>query len=87
MTTLYQTESKQTLNDAAAIKDFLNSHGIWFEQWETPAELAQDASQEEILAAYADVLDPYMAANGYQSADVVNIHSGIENYPAIREKF
>ncbi|ANV83416.1 cupin [Picosynechococcus sp. PCC 7003] len=87
MTTLYQTESKQTLTDTATIKDFLKGHGIWFDQWETPAQLAQDASQEEILAAYAEVLDPFMVANGYQSADVVNIHSGIENYPAIREKF
>lgn len=87
MTTLYLTESKQTLTDAAAIKDLLNQQGIWFEQWETPAKLAQDASQEEVLAAYGAVLDPYMAANGYQSADVVNIHSGIENYPAIRAKF
>ncbi|MBV5260215.1 cupin [Synechococcus moorigangaii CMS01] len=87
MTTLYQTKSKQTLTDATVIKDFLGDRGIWFEQWETPTQLAQDASQEEILAAYADVLTPYMVANGYQSVDVVSLHGGIKNYPAIRAKF
>ncbi len=87
MTRLYQVTSNKTINNPAEIKTFLNEKGIVFEQWSTPATLSQEASQAEVLAAYADVLAPYMEANGYQSADVVNIHAGIENYPAIRAKF
>jgi 1,2-dihydroxy-3-keto-5-methylthiopentene dioxygenase len=87
MTQLVQPQTNLKLTAITDITAFLQSHGITFAQWDTPAQLSQTASPEEILAAYCDVLDPYMAANGYQTADVVNIHSGIENYPAIREKF
>jgi 1,2-dihydroxy-3-keto-5-methylthiopentene dioxygenase len=87
MTVLHLVETEQKITNPEEIKTFLNKQGIIFEQWEPPATLARDASQEEILSAYADVLEPYMAANGYQTADVVNIHAGIENYPAIRNKF
>ncbi|NJN75664.1 MAG: cupin domain-containing protein [Synechococcaceae cyanobacterium RL_1_2] len=87
MTSLFTPETKETITDPAAIQVCLNDRGIIFEQWPTPAKLAQDASQGEILGAYGAVLDPYMAAHGYQTADVINIHSAIENYPALRAKF
>lgn len=87
MTILHQVSSGKKTDNPEEIKAFLNHQGIIFEQWETPASLTQEATQAEVLSAYADVLQPYMAAHGYQSADVVNIHSGIENYPAIRAKF
>lgn len=87
MAILHQINQAEKITDPTVIKAFLNRQGIVFEQWETPVQLSQTATQEEVLAAYAEVLEPYMAAHGYQSADVVNIHSGIENYPAIREKF
>ncbi|TVQ65003.1 MAG: cupin domain-containing protein [Spirulina sp. DLM2.Bin59] len=87
MTQLFKTQTQETLTEPAAIKAFLNRNGIIFEQWETPAQLTPTASPEEILAAYSDRVNPYMAAHGYQTADVVNIHPGIDNYPAIRAKF
>lgn len=87
MTILHLVDSDQKITNPEEIKAFLNAKGIVFEQWETPVALAKEASPEEILGAYAAVLEPYMAAHGYQTADVVNIHGGIENYPAIRNKF
>ena len=87
MTTLQIPDSQKTITQTSQIKDFLNDKGIVFERWETPAKLTKEASQEEVLSAYNHVLKPYMEENGYQTADVVNIHSGIENYPVIRKKF
>ena len=73
--------------DAQEIRNFLNARGIFFDQWEAQAVLADDADQETVLAAYAHVLKPYMAQNGYQVADVININSTTPNYEAVRQKF
>ena len=45
------------------------------------------ATQEEILAAYAKDLDPFMKNGGYLTADVISIHAQTPNYEAIRAKF
>lgn len=75
------------LREADAIRDFLAARGIFFEQWDAPCRFAPDASQEEILAAYAPVLEPYMAARGYQTADVIAIHPETPNLDTLRAKF
>ncbi len=80
-------ETGESFADPKRIKEYLQARGVFFEQWDTPAKLASDADQETVLAAYADVLKPYMEANGYTVADVINIHPAIDNYPAIRAKF
>ena len=46
-----------------------------------------DATQEEILKAYANDLGPFMERGGYQTADVINMRPGMEGYEAIRAKF
>lgn len=77
----YKTESVED------IRRYLNARGIWFDQWEAKAKLANSASQEEILAAYSHKLQPYMAEQGYQVADVININATTPNYEALRAKF
>lgn len=71
----------------AEIKVFLNQRGVFFDQWVADKQLRSEATQEEVLDAYASALQPYMDKNGYKIADVINIYPGIENYGAIRAKF
>jgi len=73
--------------NVAEIRSFLAERGIWFEQWETPDILAENADQETVLNAYKHVLQPFMEKNGYQTADVININSTTPNYEAVRNKF
>ena len=75
------------LQDPAAIRSFLNNIGVYFDQWHCDIEFSDDATQEDILAAYAKDLDPFMQQGGYHTADVISIHSGTPNYEAIRAKF
>ena len=42
------------------IHTFLNSHGIFFDQWNCDIIFDDDATQEEILAAYSKDLVPFM---------------------------
>jgi 1,2-dihydroxy-3-keto-5-methylthiopentene dioxygenase len=75
------------LNDPQEIRAFMNQRGIFFDQWFCAVLFDDSASTEEILAAYASDLDPFMKSGGYQTADVISINSSTENYAAIRAKF
>ena len=77
----------QQLTAPAAIQSFLKEKGIWFDQWEANATLHDEAGQETILAAYAHVLQPYMKANGYQTADVISVNPDTPNLDTLRTKF
>lgn len=79
-------QNKQITN-VDEIKNYLNARGVFFDQWEAGEELAVDADQETVLSAYNHALAPYMKQNGYETADVINIHAGTPNYEAIRTKF
>ncbi len=69
------------------IRQFLNEKGIFFDQWEAPIEFSDTATQDEILLAYENDLQPFMVRGGYQTADVITINHLTENYEAIRTKF
>ena len=75
------------LKDPQEIGAFMNQRGIFFDQWFCDVLFDDSASTEEILAAYAVDLDPFMKSGGYQTADVISINSSTENYAAIRAKF
>lgn len=76
-----------TETDPAKIRTFLNERNVFFDQWEAGVVFSDTATPEEILAAYAKDLDPFMQAGGYQTADVITINHLTENYEAIRAKF
>lgn len=90
MATLIIPSSQTTLTDTATIQDFLAERGITFARWEmgeASQPIPAHATQDEILAAYAPTLDPFMAERGYQSADVIQVDESTENLQAIRDKF
>lgn len=76
-----------TEKNPEAIRSFLNERGVFFDQWQAGVEFSDTATPDEILAAYADDLQPFMKAGGYQTADVITINHLTENYDAIRAKF
>lgn len=75
------------IENPSEIRDFMNKRGIFFDQWTCDVVFDDRASQEEILAAYAKDLKPFMEQGGYLTADVISIHATTENYEAIRNKF
>ncbi len=87
MASLYIARENVTVADFSTIKKLLSQHGILIAQWKAGKVLSSDSTQDEILEAYAHELKPYMLQHGYQTADVINVHSQTENLMAIREKF
>ncbi|MEO1435089.1 MAG: cupin [Bacteroidota bacterium] len=87
MAILVIPDQETRLTDQQEIKSYLETRGVWFDQWEANAEFADDADQETVLKAYEHVLQPYMSANGYQTADVISVHPNMDNIDAIKTKF
>ena len=87
MPKLYIASSEKTITDFEEIKSLLASHKIMIDQWEANTPLSNDADQETILEAYAHELKPYMEANGFKTADVINVNPDTPNIGALREKF
>lgn len=87
MTLLCIPDQGIEISELSEIQEFLKKRGIDFTKWVADADFDTDASQEVILAAYAHELKPFMDKHGFQTADVINVHPGIEGIEAIREKF
>ena len=80
-------ENNIELRNPEEIRTFFNERGIFFDQWTCDVVFDDNASQEDILAAYSKDLTPFMEQGGYQTADVISINKLTENYEAIRTKF
>jgi 1,2-dihydroxy-3-keto-5-methylthiopentene dioxygenase len=79
--------AQRTLTDRAAIAAALAPHGIVLERWEPRAPLCADASDADILAAYAVEIERLKARGGYQSVDVVRLTPDHPDRAAFRAKF
>lgn len=80
-------EQNITITDPSAIRKYFNERNLFFDQWECDVVFDDNATQEQILAAYAKDLNPFMENGGYQTADVINMTPEMDNYEAIRAKF
>ena len=87
MAKLFITKTNETITDFNQIKTILNGHKILIEQWQANVQLAKNADQETILAAYSHELKPFMEKFGFETADVINVNPQTPNLLAIREKF
>ncbi len=87
MAVLHVPDQNTKITDQNEIKAFLADKGVLFDQWEANVEFDDDADQDTVLAAYNHVLQPYMEANGYKTADVISVNPNTPNIEAIRTKF
>jgi len=75
------------LRDPDDIRGFLKPYGIWYECWDVAGRIGPDATNEDILAAYAPEIERLKAAGGYQAADVIDVGPETPNLDAMLAKF
>lgn len=75
------------IEDARDISDFLRPFGIWYEKWDVAGRIGADATNEEILAAYAPEIERLKEQGGYVTADVINVSPDVEGLDAMLNKF
>jgi 1,2-dihydroxy-3-keto-5-methylthiopentene dioxygenase len=81
-----QDENRE-ITDVEEIRTFLKPFGIWYEKWDVEGRIGADATNEEILAAYAPEIERLKAAGGFVTADVINVNANTPNLDAMLAKF
>lgn len=69
------------------IAQALNDIGVRFEQWEASQPIQAGDSEAKVLAAYRADIDRLIAADGYQTVDVVSLSADHPQKTAFRQKF
>jgi 1,2-dihydroxy-3-keto-5-methylthiopentene dioxygenase len=87
MATVTIRSQDRTLDDPAAISEFLAGHGIWYRQFQGLADLRDDAPDEEVLEVYREPIRELMESGEYSTADVINITPGLDGLEAMLNKF
>src|SRR5262245_43041134 len=58
---------------------FLQPFGIWYEKWDVAGRIGPEATNEEILTAYAPEVDRLKKAGNFVTADVINVSPATPN--------
>jgi len=74
-------------DDIDVISAELGKAGIQIERWTADRQLADDADNESIIAAYQAEIDQLVAKGGYQTWDVVSMNADHPEKDAFRSKF
>jgi 1,2-dihydroxy-3-keto-5-methylthiopentene dioxygenase len=80
-------DEQRTLEDPAAIREFLAPFGIWYEKWDVESRVAENASNEDILAAYEPEIERLKQQGGFVVADVINVTPETPGLDQMCEKF
>jgi len=81
-----QDENRE-ISDSQDICEFLKPFGIWYESWDVEGRIGAEATNEEILAAYAPEIERLSKAGGFVTADVINVSPVTPNLDAMLAKF
>lgn len=76
-----------TQSDHSKIAETLGEVGVRFERWAANKPVAPGASQDEVIAAYADDIARLKQENGYQAVDVISLAADHPQKDALRQKF
>jgi 1,2-dihydroxy-3-keto-5-methylthiopentene dioxygenase len=87
MATVQIPDEDRTITQAQAVTEYLSNIGITYERWEVASPLPQDASSEEVLAAYASEVKRLKQSGGYVAADVISVNSQTTGLAEMLAKF
>jgi len=80
-------DGKRCIENEEELRAFLKPFGIYHERWPLEERVDPNASQEEILRAYAPEIKRLMDQGGYVTADVINVNPETPNLEAMLDKF
>lgn len=81
-----KAENRQ-IRDPQAVAAYLRSIGIVYERWPVGDRVNPDASNEDILKAYAPEVDALKQRGGYVTADVINVTSQVPGLEEMLARF
>ena len=80
-------DENRTLNDRAEVRAYLAERGIEYTRLEPVAGAPSEQSAEQVLRAYAPIIDDLKTRGGYVTADVIDVKPETPNLDAMLKKF
>jgi len=80
-------DEERSLREQNEVRDYLAGIGIEYERCETPANLPENASAEQVLNAYAPQIEELKRRGGYVTADVIDVNADTPGLEAMLAKF
>lgn len=87
MARVHVPDQNREITDVTEIRSFLKPFGIWYENWAVEGRIGPEATNEEILAAYAPEIDRLKREGGFVTADVINVNPQTPNLDTMLAKF
>ena len=87
MAVLRIPDEKRSLREREEVRDYLAGIGIEYERWQSPAELPEDATAEQVLNAYSEQIDELKQRGGYVTADVIDVNADTPGLETMLAKF
>jgi 1,2-dihydroxy-3-keto-5-methylthiopentene dioxygenase len=87
MATVRIPSENRTLTHREEICAYLSEIGIRYEQWKPAHQIAERASTEQVLAAYAQEIERLKAEGGYVTADVIDVLPTTPGLDAMLNRF
>jgi len=87
MASIHIQDENRDITDSQEICEFLKPFGIWYEQWDVEGRIGPEATNEEILTAYAPEIERLKKAGSFVTADVINVNPQTPNLDAMLAKF
>lgn len=87
MAKIFVQEQNREIADVEQIRDFLRPFGIWYEHWDVAGRVGPNATDQEILDAYAPEIERLKAEGGFVTADVINVNPETPNLDAMLARF
>jgi 1,2-dihydroxy-3-keto-5-methylthiopentene dioxygenase len=79
-------KEEKTLHEELSIRAELAPFHVEYERWDL-SRVPEDASAEEVLAAYAVEIDEMKRIGGYTTADVIDVNPATPNLETMLAKF
>jgi 1,2-dihydroxy-3-keto-5-methylthiopentene dioxygenase len=73
--------------DPIRIGEFLARFGIWYRRFEDVDRLGDEASEADVLEAFAEPIRALSAEGGYVTADVIDVKADTPNLAAMLDRF
>jgi 1,2-dihydroxy-3-keto-5-methylthiopentene dioxygenase len=80
-------DQQRTLTDQDEVTRYLATLGIDYERWPAAERVPDQASAEEVLAAYAPEIEQLKARGGYVTADVIDVTAETPGLEAMLARF
>src|SRR5260370_37949411 len=79
-------DENRSLRERDEVRDYLAGIGIDYERWEAVADLASDATAEQVLTGYGQQIEELKRRGGYVTADVIGVHPDTPGLDAMLSK-